>query len=180
MKGICTGCRKEKFIVNKTYNFCIDCNYYRLHNKTRFEAAKEKQTNKPKKVYKLKRTPLKPSKIPLKRTTIKSKKETKEKRRCVLDKDRETYFQVFKNKPNECEECKAILPDIFEDEDGNIIYISQYSHVLGKGAYPEFRHNPKNFNRLCYEHHQQWDFGDKEVMKIYTKNQKIIEELKKK
>lgn len=169
MIDICTGCGKEKFLVNKTHNLCDGCNFFRLHGKTRFEAAKEKQSNKPQKVYKLKRTPLKPSKN---NQYLRNSKLEKVRER--INKDRETYFKVFSNRPNKCENCDSPLPNQFEDEDGNIMYISQFSHILGKGAFPEYRHEVWNFNRLCHVCHQVWDFGDKKSMKIYEKNKKTV------
>jgi hypothetical protein len=170
MKDICRGCGKDKFIVNKTHMLCLDCNHFRLHKKTRFETAKEKFDSS---LPKLKIKPLKQRKWVVKSTT-----KTKEKRQETLCKDRETYFKVFKNKPHNCEECDMPLPEVFEDENGDIVMIAQYSHILGKQAWPEFRHNPENFNRLCMGCHDKWDHGDKRSMKIYEKNGIIIEKLK--
>jgi len=163
----------NKFVVNRTYNLCNDCNYYRLHGKTPFEAAQDKERVKPVKIYHIKRTPLKRSK-----KAIKSTKETKEKRRETLRKDRELYKYIFDTKLPECEECQEPLPDVFEDDEGNIVYIAQYSHILSKGSSPEFRHNKLNINRLCLGCHDKWEFSDKENMKIYKSNQLIIEKMK--
>jgi hypothetical protein len=163
------------YIINKTYWLCNDCNYIRLYNKTKFEVSIERQKQKQKKI------PLsthRKSKKPLKSSKNYLKQERLEKRRKVLKKDRELYFYWFSTKPCECEECGAGLPDIFENDDGSIVYIAQYSHILSKGAFPEFRHHKLNGNRLCLFHHNQWEFGDRESMKIFKSNQKIIQEIK--
>jgi len=154
------------YIVNNTYNLCDACNYYRLHGKTRFEVAREKESTKPRKIYYLKRSP------------VRSTKRTKEKRVEILSKDRELYLYIFNTKLPICEECSNKLPDVFEDKNGDIFCIGQYSHILGKGAYPEFRHNKLNMNRLCYHCHDKWEFGAKEGMKIYEGNQVLIEKMK--
>jgi hypothetical protein len=162
----------SKYIVNKKYMLCSDCNYLRIHGKTRFEVAREKEKSKPNKVYTLKRTPLKS-----KKTRIKSRPETVEKRRELLKKDREWYYSFFISRPHECEECGHWLPDEFEDENGRINFIGQYSHIVPKGARNDLRHNKLNCNRLCNLHHDQWEFGDRESMEIYKNNQKIIKEM---
>lgn len=160
------------FIVNRTYWECNDCNYVRLHGKTRFEVALEKKKSKPNKIYRLKRKPFKRAKNSFK------KKEISEKRLEVLRKDRETYFKVFNSKPHKCEECGEPLPDVFEDYEGNIVAIYRFSHILSKRAYPEFRHSELNINLLCLNCHQTWEFGYKKSMKIYENNQKIIQKMK--
>jgi len=47
-KAICKKCNYPKYIVNKTYGLCDDCNYARLHKgKTKYQVANEKQRSKP-------------------------------------------------------------------------------------------------------------------------------------
>jgi len=149
----CSKCGKPFFIVNKTHNLCADCNHIRLHGETRLQSAIKKQKTQKRKLYKIK-----PSK----------------KRKETLEKDRDTYFQLFNKSNCECEECTAPLPTDFEDENGSLIYIHRYSHILGKKAYPEYRNELWNFNELCLSCHQIWDFGDKKSMKIYNKNKQTI------
>lgn len=161
IKGEKSSCKcGSRFIVNKTYNLCDNCNYKRLHGETRFEAAKRKAWEN-------------------NRSIIKSTQKTKRERREVLRKDRVLFLYIFNIKPHECEECGIPLSDIFEDADGNIVAMYRFSHILGKGAFPEFRHNRLNMNILCLECHQVWEFGDKKKMKIYKDNMEIIQKLKK-
>jgi len=167
---VCVKCG-SKWVVNKTHCLCDECNYFRLHGFTKKEAQISKQKSKKVVKYQIKRKPLKTS------------SKSREKRKLVLEKDRETYLKVFNSKPHVCEECRlnnkiTRLPDEFEDEDGNINAIWQYSHIMTKSAFPEYRNNPLNFNRLCLEHHQVWEFGDREKMKIFTLNQLTIQKLK--
>jgi len=94
------------------------------------------------------------------------------------NKDREVYYQVFLSKPPFCEECGKRLPDEFEDDDGKIIYVHQYSHIISKGSDQRLRHDVRNFNRLCHEHHHQWEFGDRMSMKILKDNVDIMDRLR--
>ena len=163
-KGTCIDCKDEKWIINAKCQ-CEECRYKQNHGgKTKFEVELERQNNKPKKTYQLKRKPLKKAKITIK----------KEKRREVLNKDHETYLEVFNSKPNYCEETGEPLPDIFKDDDGNIVMISQYSHILSKSSHPEYRNCVWNFNRLSTTAHQEWEFGERKKMKIYSNNKQIV------
>jgi hypothetical protein len=144
----CSNCGKNPYIVNRIKWLCQPCNYERLHGVEQYKVPKQEA--------------IKPSK----------------KRKSVLDADRETYRIVFETHPNQCEECNCKLPDTFEDENGRINAIFQYSHIATKKAFPEFRNNPKNFNRLCLKCHTQWETGNRKEMNIYEGNMKIIEELK--
>ena len=53
------------------------------------------------------------------------------------------------------------------------------SHILTRGAHPEMAHDPRNVNILCFEQHNRWENGDRERMRIYRSNQRIIEQLKR-
>lgn len=170
----CSKCGAPQ-IVNRKYMLCDNCNHFRLHGKTKLAAQIEKMANSPVRVH-----PIKTKKKRKKTLNEKSKvsqQVRKEKRSDVVRKDRETYFKVFSTKAHKCEECGAQLPDQFEDEDGRVIFPTQYSHILSKGAHNKFRHNPINFNRLCDVHHHQWEFGKREDMEIYESNQIIIQGL---
>lgn len=158
---VCSRCSHSLPIVNKKYYLCETCNHLRLHGKTYQEKIYEREKTKCITIVK----------------KHKVSNRNRIKRQQVLDLDRTTYEQVFCTLPNCCEECQVLLNTNFDDHSGRIVAIWQYSHILSKGAYPEFRHNPKNFNRLCLEHHNQWEFGDRQSMKIYRKNQVIVDEL---
>jgi hypothetical protein len=160
----------SKYVVNVKHCLCVDCNHKRLHGKSRFESAVDRKRELS-------------TKTSNKRRRVKTDEERislqkrKDKRSDVIRMDRETYRRVFDSKPHECEECGHHLPEVFEDEAGKIMFVSQYSHILGKKANPEHRHNHINFNRLCLEHHQQWEFGDRKSMKIYGQNLITIQKL---
>ena len=77
-----------------------------------------------------------------------------------LKLDEETYKKVYNSSEKRmgfafCEECGKILSNSFRDSSGKIVNRFQYSHILSKGAFPEYRHNILNFNILCQDHHQQ-------------------------
>lgn len=91
--------------------------------------------------------------------------------------DEETYEKVFNSSNHLCEECECQLNIEFRNEDGNVEFRARYSHILPKSVYPKLRNKPQNINNLCLKHHEMWENGDREKMKIYKKNHKICLEL---
>lgn len=83
----------------------------------------------------------------------------------------ERFFRwVWQHKPHICEETMRPLHH----------YSAVYcSHILTRGAFPEMAHDPRNINILCFEAHNRWENGDRENMRIFAKNQKTIELLRK-
>lgn len=76
---------------------------------------------------------------------------------------------VWEHKQHFCEECMKPLRE----------YSAVYcSHILTRGAHPEMAHDPRNINILCFEHHKQWENGDRESMRIYERNIRTIEKLR--
>lgn len=70
-----------------------------------------------------------------------------------------------------CEECGKPLWDY------SSVHIS---HILSRGAYAECAYDLRNFNLLCFECHQTWENSlTRKDMRIYNKNLRTIEELKK-
>lgn len=78
---------------------------------------------------------------------------------------------IWEHKPHYCEECMRPLRE----------YSATYcSHILTRGAHPEMAHDPRNINILCFKHHNQWEDAIKrKQMRIYEKNCRTIEELRK-
>lgn len=173
---ICEQCSLPKPVNSK--GICGNCTFKNNHN------GKSQQE-----VYSERASKLIVDHVKKPFTLIKKRKKTSkssllkdarlEKRREQTRKDEETYEEVFNSRPHECEECETPLPDQFRDDEGNVLARFQYSHILTKKAYPEFRNNSKNFNRLCFDCHQTWEFGDRVEMKIYAKNQEIVDQLRK-
>lgn len=95
-----------------------------------------------------------------------NKKTTKDK----IREDEDFYEECFNNSNHKCEECGKNLPTEFRDDNGKVLARYRYSHVIPKSIAPELRHEEININHLCLEHHQEWENGDKESMKIYLKN----------
>ena len=83
--------------------------------------------------------------------------------------EHEKFFRwVWDHKPHHCEECLKPLHN----------YSAVYcSHILTRGAHPEMAHDCRNINILCFAHHSQWENGNRQSMRIYEKNMRIIEKL---
>jgi len=78
------------------------------------------------------------------------------------------YKWVWENKQHYCEECGHRLAE----------YSPAFiSHIMSRGAHPEFAHDPRNTNILCLRDHEKWENGKRELMSINTKNQKVIDKL---
>jgi 5-methylcytosine-specific restriction endonuclease McrA len=105
---------------------------------------------------------------PIQRQPIKKQSA---KRSSVLKKDRDFYETLWQTKPHFCEECGKYLGDNLRPH--------FFSHILTKGSHPVLRWNLDNINILCLEHHNQWEFGRRDVMTIGIKNKPIIERLLK-
>jgi len=81
------------------------------------------------------------------------------------------YKFCLLHKPLYCEECGK---PITHPSAINV------SHILTRGAHPEMAHDCRNVNILCPEHHEKWEHATtRRNMRIYEKNQKKIEQLKK-
>ncbi|MFW6273067.1 MAG: hypothetical protein ACOC2U_04750 [bacterium] len=106
--------------------------------------------------------------------TIKNKLNNKKQKSGQIYKDEETYEKVFYSKPCFCENCRKPLPNKFRDENGKIIARYQYSHILGKGAWPQYRNEVWNIMKNCLYCHQEWDFGEKRKMSVYEKCKELI------
>lgn len=83
----------------------------------------------------------------------------------------ERFFRwVWEHKPHRCEETMKPLAS----------YSAVYcSHILTRGAHPDMATDPRNINILCLEAHNRWENGDREGMRIYPENARIIEMLKR-
>lgn len=79
------------------------------------------------------------------------------------------YRFCWEHYPHQCEETMRPLHEY------SAVYIS---HILTRGAHPEMAHDPRNVNILCFEAHNRWENGDRQNMRIYRKNQLMIEKLK--
>jgi 5-methylcytosine-specific restriction endonuclease McrA len=81
----------------------------------------------------------------------------------------ERFFRwIWEHKGHYCEECMKPLRE----------YSAVYcSHIKTRGSHPEMSIDPRNINILCFDHHNKWENGKKEDMRIYESNQLIIQEL---
>ena len=159
--GVCSCHGLERTITQKSKNLCAigQAEMYRSNSKPKSPA-------KP-----LIRKPL------IKKAYVIKKQSKAGKIRKDLDVD--FYHKMWEKSQdwkggNVCEECRVYLPS----------YKSNYiSHILSRGAFPEFAHRPENHNILCSglgyrDCHGKWETGDKSSMAIFEKNQKTIEALR--
>jgi len=149
---VCNKCGKDRFLVNKKYQLCDDCNYERLHNETRYQTFKRK------------------SKI---------RKPMSDKTKNIIAKDELAYEYWFNNKLQVCEECDEKLPNVFRDKNGKVVARYRYSHIITKASRPDLRYHRLNCNILCLECHRQWETGDRRSMKIFESNELIINDILK-
>ena len=80
------------------------------------------------------------------------------------------YRWCWEHLPHRCEECLRPLPDY------SAVFIS---HILTRGANPAMAHDPRNINILCLCHHNQWENGARDAMRINAGNEIRIENLRK-
>ena len=82
----------------------------------------------------------------------------------------ERFFRwVWERKPHQCEETMRPLAN----------YSAVYcSHILTRGSHPEIAHDPRNINILSFESHNRWENGDRQNMRIYPGNMRLIELMK--
>lgn len=93
--------------------------------------------------------------------------------------DEKTYELVWSmHSSKTCENCGVFLGDDLRDENGRLRRKENFSHILPKGAYPEFRNNPMNFNLLCMSCHSLWEFGKRESTNVFEKNEAIVLKLR--
>jgi hypothetical protein len=95
--------------------------------------------------------------------------------------DEQVYEEVWNRATVKCcENCGQYLGEDFRDFEGRVNDKRFYSHILTKGGKPEMRLDVDNFNLLCPDCHDEWEFGDQTKMNIWHKNKKTIQKLKEK
>mgnify|MGYP003136093868 CR=1 FL=1 len=97
-----------------------------------------------------------------------NQKQKLEKKKDKIREDNLWYKEAFENSNKICEECNKKLKTFSR---------ANVSHILSKGAFPKYRYHKDNYNILCFDCHQIWEFGDKKNMRIWNKNEKIINNL---
>lgn len=70
--------------------------------------------------------------------------------------------------PHVCQECMKPLHQY------SAVYIS---HIKTRAGFPIMAHDVRNVNILCFQHHNQWENGDRKRMRIYRGNLRIIDQL---
>lgn len=159
----CNNCKKDNKIINKHFNLCLECNNLRLHGSKYGKQYSMPKNNK---------TSANPLKIGSGNKKSKSlfAPTLRQLKKSTPKEDEAFYEECFNSSDHKCEECGQRLPTEFRDGEGKIIARWRYSHILAKSIAPELRHDIKNINHLCLQHHVQWDHGNKRSMNIFEKN----------
>lgn len=129
------GCIKNCPIVNKKYDLCDHCNYFRLNGKTKEEIYKERASSKEKKIYTLKKS--KPNQI-------------SEKQKSSNKQIRETYAEIALTREKRCTGCATY-------------YNLSHSHILSRKQRPDLQVEESNITYHCLSIgekegcHQKWE-----------------------
>lgn len=94
-------------------------------------------------------------------------------------KDKEFYRKIWVSRPHYCKNCGIYLGKDFEDQQGYVLNIYRYAHIIPKSTFPYLRHYEGNIILLCFNCHSKFDNSPKEIytkMKCY--NEKKIQNLK--
>ena len=170
--GECKICKQYRPINSKGY--CADCQYVKVYGKTKQQAYFERKLARKKESDNNISYQDKTVSKTLKRRNNRKKYGKDEPFGEQFTLDELIYEKVFKAKPNRCEECGVELSDVFRNEDGRIVDRFRFSHILSKGAFPEYRHCEWNFRLYCLQCHQKWEFGDRKSMKSYTTSKHMV------
>ncbi len=71
----------------------------------------------------------------------------------LSENDIEFFKGIWETRPHYSEVSGIFLGDEF-----NVCF---FSHILVKGAFPKFRHNPHNIVLMSFNEHQEWEFTDR-------------------
>lgn len=158
----CSRCEKQKFIVNKKYNLCDDCNYYRLNGKTKQEVYQEKASQKSKKTYQTKKSQL--------------KKVSKIKIQTQKEKQVKNKLSQLKN---QIREKAALNNQYFCWGCGKGGVQLDCSHILSVGQRKDLELQEENINLFCRSCHIKWESNDVEKMSQLLTFEKDIDYIKK-
>lgn len=139
---MCSGCKKNLFIVNKKYNLCDDCNYFRLHKITKQEALVIQQRK-----YQEKYSKKQVTKVPIK-TKIYTIKQSSSKDSSVKEKlgllKKDIRLEAIQNDLHFCQGCgKGVGLDC--------------SHILSVKQRKDLELAKKNIDLLCRSCHESWE-----------------------
>jgi hypothetical protein len=78
--------------------------------------------------------------------------------------DQQFYLAAYHSSDKRCEECGKYLGEKMQR-----IFVS---HILAKGPYPKMRHDMRNYQILCPQHHYQYEFGDRSKLSTWPETEK--------
>ena len=160
-------CGKKRHIVNMTYYLCDEKNYERLHKgQSRFEVAKEKQKNKPKKPFKI----FIPKKI--KFTKIKTtKKQT------IINNDYSKVIrEIYNERELKCRGCGKYQGGEIKLSNSHIISRKQCQQI----GRPDLIADKRNITYHCLDFgnhkgcHLKWETAQKVTLLDYESNMHFI------
>ena len=159
--GNCNGkdCKKRENVMivhgwtTRDGKLCAPCNFNRLR------AAKSIKVNKGTGRVKIVATAAPQRQIPISQKPTDRLAEAR-------DKDWEVNQKIWEERRHVCV------------EDGKWLAVdpppkAYFSHVLGKGAHPELRHDPENIVLHCIQCHRKWETAGKEKREMETYKLKL-------
>jgi len=74
---------------------------------------------------------------------------------------KELFREIWIERPHYCECCHKEL--------GEIPLAHFFSHILSKGAFPKYKHNKDNIILICMNCHNDWEYGNRSLIKFSLK-----------
>lgn len=136
-RGECKDCNKERYIVNKKYYLCDDCNYKRMHSGL---SKQEVAQSKAPKERKIKKYYIKPKKKEIKIKSALSELKTYKELEAIHNDE---YF---------CKGCGISYPGLDK------------SHILSVGQRKDMELIGDNIQLMCRKCHMDWESWNIERM----------------
>jgi len=151
-RDVCKGCDKERFIVNKKYCLCDDCNYKRTHKgQSKHEVAQGKA----------------PKEREVKKYYIKPKKSEIKVKSALSELKTQIELEAVQNDEYFCNGCGVSYPGLDK------------SHILSVGQRKDlelFKENIQLMCRTCHMKWESWNIQQMITLHCFERNLEFIKE----
>lgn len=94
-------------------------------------------------------------------------------------KDEIFYKRIWDTRPHICCNCGKFLGNDFYSNDGKILNIFRYAHIIPKSIYRNLRHCDINLMLLCFNCHDRFDHTPRNIYsQMHCYNEDYIDKLK--